>query len=150
MLYAGAPDLNVEGTDRDLRHIQERITEGKLESCVRFLGSRDDLPRVYAAADVLAHPSRMEAFGLVLVEALACGLPVVASDSEAIPEVLNGTSSLMVRAGDETQLRVSILRVLDGKPGEFSPLSNIDHARAFSATRRIDLLEQLFEKTCGS
>ena len=46
---------------------------------VIFLGPRDDVPRILVAADLLVHPARQEAAGIVLLEALACGLPVVVS-----------------------------------------------------------------------
>jgi UDP-glucose:(heptosyl)LPS alpha-1,3-glucosyltransferase len=46
---------------------------------VIFLGPRDDVPRILVSADLLVHPARQEAAGIVLLEALACGLPVVAS-----------------------------------------------------------------------
>jgi len=44
-----------------------------------FLGPRDDVPRILVSADLLVHPARQEAAGIVLLEALACGLPIVAS-----------------------------------------------------------------------
>ncbi len=46
---------------------------------VIFLGPRDDVPRILAAADLLVHPAHEEAAGIVLLEALVCGLPVVVS-----------------------------------------------------------------------
>ena len=46
---------------------------------VIFLGPRDDVPRILVSADLLVHPARQEAAGIVLLEALACGLPVVVS-----------------------------------------------------------------------
>jgi len=46
---------------------------------VIFLGPRDDVPRILAAADLLVHPAHQEAAGIVLLEALACGLPAVVS-----------------------------------------------------------------------
>jgi glycosyltransferase involved in cell wall biosynthesis len=57
-----------------LARLRERYPE------VRFLGpvEREALPQIYAAADVLVHPSRTDTFGLVMLEALACGTPVAA------------------------------------------------------------------------
>jgi D-inositol-3-phosphate glycosyltransferase len=61
--------------------IRDRLVESGLIDRVRFYGSQpqDRLPVFYAAADVVSVPSRYESFGLVAVEAMACGVPVVAS-----------------------------------------------------------------------
>lgn len=55
-----------------------------IEKQVHFLGYRKDMGAVYAAADLLAHPSRREGLGLAPLEAMHCGLPVLASDTRGI------------------------------------------------------------------
>src|SRR5690606_32300673 len=116
LVYLGAPDLNVAGTGVTLRGMQERIEREGWGGRVRFVGFREDGPRLMASADVLAHPTMMEGFGLTLVEALATGLPVVATNIEAIPEILEDTASLLVPAGDSEALRTAIRTVLDREP----------------------------------
>ncbi len=54
----------------------------------------DDLPALYQGATVLVHPSRYEGFGLQLVEAMASGVPVLASGTTSLPEVLDGCGLL--------------------------------------------------------
>lgn len=63
------------------RELEEQAREAGLEGSVRFTGAvpHEDLPTWYSAADVCAVPSYYESFGLVAVEAMACGTPVVAS-----------------------------------------------------------------------
>jgi D-inositol-3-phosphate glycosyltransferase len=81
----------------------------------RFVGSQpqDDLPRFYAAADVVAVPSRYESFGLVAVEALACGVPVVASRVGGLKFTIEeGNSGLLVPWGDAPALAEALGRVL--------------------------------------
>jgi glycosyltransferase involved in cell wall biosynthesis len=57
--------------------------------------SDDALPAIYSAADVLAFPSLYEGFGLPLLEAMACGTPVVASRASCLPEVAEGAALLV-------------------------------------------------------
>lgn len=75
------------------------VDENGLENSVTFVGwvGRTDLAQYYAAADVLAAPSLHEALGIVLLEAQACGLPIVASNIDGIPSVVaDGETGILV------------------------------------------------------
>ncbi len=76
--------------------IQAKIRELRLQGRVLYPGQVDDadLPAIYQSALALVHPSRYEGFGLQLVEAMASGIPVLASDSTSLPEVLEGSGLL--------------------------------------------------------
>jgi glycosyltransferase involved in cell wall biosynthesis len=79
----------------------------------RFLGWRDDVPRLMAAVDVLALASLWEAFGLVFAEAGLAHLPVAATRVEGIPEVVHdGETGLLVPPADADALAGAILRLL--------------------------------------
>jgi glycosyltransferase involved in cell wall biosynthesis len=81
---------------------------------VRFLGLRDDVERVYAAADVVVMPSLWdEAFGLVIVEAMASARPVVVTASGAMPDIVGAGHGLVVPKRDEVALAGAIGRLLD-------------------------------------
>jgi glycosyltransferase involved in cell wall biosynthesis len=88
-----------------------------LNSQVRFLGSVDHrvLPKVYAAADVVILPSQMqESFGLVVIEAMACGKPVLASNLPGVRSVVaHGQDGLLARTGDVNDLAEKIQMLLD-------------------------------------
>lgn len=72
------------------------------------------LARAYSAMDVFAQPSRAESFGLVSVEAMACGVPVVAYDTTAVPEyVLPGQTGLLSQLGDAAGLADDLQWMLD-------------------------------------
>jgi glycosyltransferase involved in cell wall biosynthesis len=66
------------------------VNSNKLQHVVRFLGYVDDtdLPQLYANAELFLWPSIMEGFGLPPLEAMRCGIPVVASNTSCIPEIL--------------------------------------------------------------
>jgi len=84
-----------------------------LDREVRFLGWRDDVPRLMAAADVYAMPSTGEPFGLVFAEAMAMKVPVLALDDGGTPEVVDqGRSGLLSTHGDIDALAANLGRLL--------------------------------------
>lgn len=84
-----------------------------LTASVRFSGFVDegDLPALYSAASVFAFPSLYEGFGLPVLEAMACGTPVVCSNASSLPEVA-GDAALMVAPEDAQALAETLDRVL--------------------------------------
>ena len=79
----------------------------------RFLGyvPDEDLPALYTGAALFVYPSLYEGFGLQLVEAMACGVPVIAANCTSLPEVLAG-AGMLVDAGDAPALAAAIDAVL--------------------------------------
>jgi glycosyltransferase involved in cell wall biosynthesis len=76
---------------------------------VVFAGSRTDVPRVMAAADVFVHPTYVDALPTVLAEAAAAGLPIVASRVGGVPEMcLDGRNGLLVPPGDVPALTAAV------------------------------------------
>ena len=80
---------------------------------VRFLGLREDVPALMAASDVLLAPSRREALSLTLLEASACGLPIVATRVGGIGEVVEeGASGFLVAPDDPPALAAALAPLL--------------------------------------
>lgn len=96
LCFLGAPDYNIKNTDLILDHMKCYIQEENLNEHVSFLGLRDDVHDIMNISTILFHPTSLEAFGLVLVEALASNCLIITSDAEAIPEVLCGTLSTIL------------------------------------------------------
>lgn len=84
-VFAGAPAKN---RPQDLEELTQLTKELALESHVRFVGNVEDVATFLAGIDIFALPSRSEGFGISLVEAMAMGIPCVASDLEGPAEVL--------------------------------------------------------------
>ena len=96
---------------------------------LRLLGKvpNPSLPGLFRHCDVLVFPSFSEGFGLVLLEAMASGLPVISTDATAAPDIItNGVEGYVVPAGDLEALRIALRRFIDS-PGD---------ARAMSAAAR--------------
>ena len=76
---------------------------------IHFTGfaADDDLPALYNLADVFAYPSHYEGFGIPIIEAMACGTPVVCANNSCLPEVA-GESALQITAADTPALAQSL------------------------------------------
>ena len=96
--------------------LKEQVKGLKLKDVV-FLGdqTQDNLNKLYNIADVLAVPSRVEGFGLVAIEALACGLPVVATNNGGMVDFINENVGALVDVEDDTALEREIIKILSGE-----------------------------------
>jgi glycosyltransferase involved in cell wall biosynthesis len=131
-LWAGSGELEGE-----LRRRIERI--GATDR-VRILGPRTDIGRLLAAADLFVFPSRYEGFGFALVEAMAAGVPVVASDQSAVPEIVgDGSHGLLFSLGDRQQLVDRIAWAL-AHPREMSDMAGRAAALVAQRYRQDDML----------
>lgn len=108
------PRLRLVLTTPKTQELTMRLHEKGIERRIHFAGpvSDEDLPALYRGALALVFPSLMEGFGLPPLEAMACGTPVVASRSTAIPEVV-GNAALLVDPLDASDIRQGIERVLE-------------------------------------
>jgi len=83
---------------------------------VEFLGFRGDVPRVLAALDVFVLSTRTEGMGIAILEAMAAGVPVVASAVGGVPEVVeDGVTGRLFAAGDAAALRDAVVEILNDR-----------------------------------
>ena len=100
LIVAGAPKFRPENR-RYLDELLASVHRRGLEQKVLFVGFQADVLSVYAALHVLVHPAAREPFGRVVAEAMAQGLPVVATAEGGVPEiVVEGVTGLLCRGGD--------------------------------------------------
>jgi glycosyltransferase involved in cell wall biosynthesis len=117
--------------------ILAEIERLELRESVRFLGlvPLDDLVRLYNAALMFVYPSLYEGFGLPPLEAMACGCPVVTSNTSSFPEVV-GLAALMVDPYDVSQIADAMLRVIEDRVFATSMREQgLERARLFSWRR---------------
>jgi len=105
--------LLLVGEGPELTKIQCKIKNMGLEDRVHFLGKQEDVAQVISMADVLLLPSEKESFGLVSLEAMACGVPTVGSNAGGIPElVTNGVTGFLSNVGDVEEMAENAVRLL--------------------------------------
>ncbi|MEM9882364.1 MAG: glycosyltransferase family 4 protein [Planctomycetota bacterium] len=137
----GPPFVWLVAGDGAQRDPLERATRSAFgdRSPLRWLGRRGDVPALMTAADVLVHPAPDEPFGLVLVEAMAAGRPVVAGRGGAAPEIIEDrVTGRLFRPGDAASLAATVADVLaSGEDGRRAMgLAGRDRfARYFTAAR---------------
>ena len=130
LVIVGQPAWRYEGD-------HELVRQLGLDGLVRFLGyvPDDDLPVLYSAATFLAFPSLYEGFGLPVLEAMACGTPVVTSDISAPAEVA-GNAALLVDPYDVSALAQAMGRLLsDASLRAELSMRGLERARQFSWQR---------------
>ncbi|MCM1984212.1 glycosyltransferase family 4 protein [Lyngbya confervoides] len=114
-----ALSLAIAGKGPLQRSLEQQITDLQLSDSVHLLGFMpdEDLPTAYQAADLTLIPSQaLEGFGLVLLESLACGTPVVCTPVGGMPEVLQPFSPQLITAGTSIQaLAQTLQQILDQK-----------------------------------
>lgn len=119
-----------------------------IEEAVHFLGWRSDVASVIAACDIFCLPSRNEGMGKVLVEAMAMGKPIVASDIGGIPDLVHpGENGILVPVGDTAGWAEAIAR-LCRDPKERQRMGNAGTRMSayYSAEAMLQQIDQMYER----
>lgn len=130
------------------RHVRERGIEDR----VRFLGyvGREELPGLYCGATAFVYPSLLEGFGMPVVEAMACGTPVITSNNSGLKEVAGGAAALIDPLDTEDIARN--MREIAESPDLRSSLSTLGLRRAaeFSWERTAALTLEAYQEAAGT
>ena len=109
-----------------------------------------ELPWWYRSAELFAYPSRFEGFGLPVLEAMACGTPVITTTSSSLPEVA-GDAALLVDPDDTTALTDALRRLLtDSQLREGLRAAGLRQAARFSWTRTATQTAQVYRDLLGA
>lgn len=112
-LPAGAFRAEIVGDGPDRPDVERELAAGGAAGAVELAGERDDVPARLAAADVFVLSSRSECMPISVLEAMAAGLPVVATAVGGLPEmVVDGETGFLVAAGDADALRAALARLV--------------------------------------
>lgn len=159
LLHRTEPQLHwvLVGNGEQRERLVERCAAHGLSSQVHFVGWKDDVRQWLALGDLFVLPSLAEHFGRVIVEAMAMGKPVVATDAGGVPEIVaHGETGLLVPPGDAEQLAGAVLHLLHHQ-AELTRCGAAGRQRAerhFSLTDHVDAVGAVYaefiEASCAA
>jgi glycosyltransferase involved in cell wall biosynthesis len=147
LLLVAGPDMPESPWDAGPR-ARALVSEARLEHCVRFLGPVRDVASLFQISNIAIQPSHFEALGLSAIEALACGVPVIATRVGGLPDFIDDTNGRLVAPSDVPALAAA-LRELVTRPATRMQLaasaraSVSDYDEQIVFRRMLDLLMEL-------
>ena len=123
--------------DPEFKYVTAIARQAGLDGTVVFPGfvPREDLPAFYNAASLVAYPTLYEGFGFPVLEAMACGTPVVTSNNSSLPEIAGG-AALLVDPLKPGEIAGALHRLLTDETLRDDLLSRgLRHARQFTWSR---------------
>ncbi len=137
MIGDGPERQNAEELARTLRVFKD----------IRFLGRQDQMDEILSIADLFLLPSQNESFGLSALEAMACGVPVISTNTGGLPEInVHDKTGYLSDVGDILNMSQHAIHILtdDATLGSFKNAAAL-HARSFDKGRIVPIYEQLYE-----
>jgi len=134
------------GTPAQEAQLKRRVEALGLTEQVQWLGYRKDIPQLLNAADLFAFPSHIEGMSLALLEAMAAGAAIVASDIPANTEVIADGTGLLVPVSDTSALSAAIVSVLSSpdKRANMGQMARIHAESNFAINHFISAFDSLF------
>lgn len=131
------------------RHKMEDLSR-ELKVCddVSFLGKLKSVVQISASADVFILPSETESFGLAALEAMASGVPIIATNAGGLPEVIeHGVSGFLSNVGDTDDMVTNVLKIIDSKESIAKFKANAkNQALKFDIQNVLPMYEELYKK----
>jgi glycosyltransferase involved in cell wall biosynthesis len=140
--------IGAVSVEKDYRSEMETLArELNLDGRVIFTGQRQDVAKILREVDIVVHPSLTEGLSNVILEAMAAGLPVIATRVGGNPELVqDGRTGLLVPAKDEAALAHAIACLLDDPQAarKFGEAARETIIREFSISRLLNQTEELY------
>jgi N-acetyl-alpha-D-glucosaminyl L-malate synthase BshA len=143
--------LLLVGDGPEMVRVEREVVRLGLESKVQFLGKQESVLEILQMVDVFILPSEKESFGLVALEAMACGVPVVASRVGGLPEVVqHGKTGYLAEVGDIQAMSEGVLKLLtnDLLYKAFSKQAVAWARETFPVERAVKSYEAVYQEAC--
>lgn len=143
--------LNIIGEGPQRPVLEQKIKRLKLEGHVRLMGYVDRPEEVLRESDIYLHTATQEPFGLVLVEAMACGLPVVAYDAGGNRELVrNGENGYLVRKNDIKRMTEAVVQLIEVQAIREKLQTNaLAYSQQFGIDKYVEELLAYYKKITG-
>lgn len=140
--------LIVVGDGPERRASENLCIEKGIEDKVKFLGNSNEVDKVLCFSDLFLLPSEKESFGLAALEAMACGVPVISSNTGGLPEVnIHGESGFLSNVGDVEEMAENGIKILkDDKTLAQFKKQAIELARVFDTKKIVPEYENLYKE----
>lgn len=136
-------------TGEHLARLKQLIAELEMDSRVHLIGQTDDVAPLLPALDLFASASHMESFGLAIVEAMACGVAVIATATEGAREIItDGETGALVPIGDAQAMATVIIKLLEdtNKRNRIAARASETAREHFNLDRMVDATEQIYRE----
>jgi N-acetyl-alpha-D-glucosaminyl L-malate synthase BshA len=139
--------LVLAGDGPERRTIELLCEELGIVNRVTFLGKQDNIEKILSVGDVFLMPSETESFGLAALEAMACGVPVICSNTGGMPELnKDGFSGFLSDVGDVDSMTRNTLKILETPESLQQYRENaVNHAATFSTQNILPMYENLYQ-----
>lgn len=144
--------LLMVGDGPERSNAEELSRQLGISHCVRFLGKQDAIEEILSVSDLFLMPSSSESFGLAALEAMACGVPVISSNTGGIPELnVNGVTGFLDNVGDVDAMAKNAIYVLEDcdRLDQFKKAA-YNRAKDFELSNILPLYEQYYQKAIDS
>ncbi len=144
--------LIIVGEGPEKKPIQKLCKELGIIDNVLFVGNSHEVDKILCFSDLFLLPSEHESFGLVALEAMACGVPVISSNAGGLPEVnIQGISGYLSDIGDVDDMSKNALKILESQETHLKFKQNAKKtALKFETKNIVPLYEEVYEKALES
>ncbi len=144
--------LMMVGDGPEKENAENLCAELGITNKVVFLGNSNEIDKILCYTDLFLLPSETESFGLAALEAMACGVPVISSNSGGLPEVnVNGKTGFLSDVGNIEEMGQNAIKILSNNETLLSFKQNaIDNAKEFDIKKILPLYENIYKQAIHS